>query len=76
MKRFEMRSKCWGSAMSETDYGLDVESVGVPRGEGESWHDLADRRRRERGPSFDCALCGEAHDSRGDAVQCCSGRFD
>ncbi len=59
-----------------TDYELDIESVGVPRGEGESWDALAERRRRERRPTFDCCLCGESYESRGEATQCCSKRFE
>lgn len=61
--------------MTDTEYDIDLSEVGVPRGEGESWDNLAERLRRERRPSFDCALCGEWHDSRGDAVRCCSERF-
>ena len=59
-----------------TDYELDIEEVGVPRGEGEAWDDLADRRRREQRPTFQCCLCGETHNSRGEATRCCSEYFE
>ena len=62
--------------MSENDYDLDIQSIGVPSWKGETWQDAVNRRRRERRSSFDCALCGEWHDSRGAATRCCSERFD
>lgn len=56
----------------ENDYGPDIDSVGVPNEEGESWQEVVERRRE----TFDCALCGEPHDSRGAATRCCSERLD
>jgi hypothetical protein len=61
--------------MPENDYGIDVEEIGVPRGDGESWDEAADRLRRERDRWFVCP-CGAAYRSRRAALRCCSDRFD
>lgn len=59
-----------------TDYALDFEDIGVPAADGESWGELAARRRREKRPSFDCAICGLEHGDRGDALACCASTFE
>jgi len=33
---------------SDTDYALDLSDIGVPRGQGESWHEAAERLRGDR----------------------------
>lgn len=70
-----MRSTVLGSAMSEEKYGIDIEEIGVPRGEGESWQEAAERLRREREHWFACP-CGAAYRSRRAAIRCCEDRFD
>jgi len=61
--------------VSENDYGIDIDDVGVPNEEGETWDELAQRLRRERNRWFYCA-CGAGYRSRRPAVRCCSDQFD
>lgn len=61
--------------MSETDYDLDLSEMGVPRGEGESWSDVAGRRR-DRGREWYRCVCGARYRGRRPALRCCGDRFD
>lgn len=59
-----------------TDGGLvDVESIGVPADEGESWGDLARRRRGETSDNWHACICGAEYRNAGAALRCCGDRF-
>jgi len=60
-----------------TDGGLDVdiEDIGVAKGEGESWSEVADRLRSRDDDRWHYCVCGARYRSRGAALLCCGERF-
>jgi len=60
-----------------TDGGLDVgiEEIGVAKGEGELWGEVADRLRGRDDDRWHYCVCGARYRNRRPALQCCSQRF-
>ena len=57
-----------------TDYDIDLSECGVPRGEGETWGELVERRDggRDEHPHGCCLCDAEYRSRRAAALRCCS----
>lgn len=53
----------------------DIEDIGVAKGDGESWPEVAERLRGRDDDRWHYCVCGARFRSRGPALLCCSERF-
>ncbi|KOX92802.1 hypothetical protein AMS69_10080 [Haloarcula rubripromontorii] len=53
----------------------DIEDIGVPKGDGESWRAVVARLRSRDDNRWHYCVCGARYRNRGPALRCCSDRF-